>query len=499
MLDNRGLLQQMFSRNQVALVNAAFLKSAPVPLPAEWDFDRIEGMLLGLAIGDSLGNTTESQIPATRIQSHGEIRDYLPNQYAAGQPVGVPSDDSQMVFWTLEQILEDNGLVPDHLAQKFAQKKIFGIGSTVNEFLRAYKDQGRSWKKAGQASAGNGALMRIAPTLIPHLQQPTSALYADAILAGMITHNDRASNACCVAFINMLWQCLLLQQAPDPIWWVDTFVSVAKPLEGSTNYTARTSSVPYTGPLWLFIDQEVRTAIRQDWSTLEACNRWYSGAYLLETMPCALYILAKYGHSPEEAIIRAANDTKDNDTIAALVGAAVGALHGRAGLPERWVSGLLGRTGADNDWHIFELIEEAKQTFWKSDPPLSQENILAVLEFLPVFEQSNFSAGEWKSEEGVFAHYNYSEVVLRFEQALYNNGFIQPFNWSIWEEGKRLVDHPELLQRANLQTLGKLLTAHVRAERFSDGHLAAMFESGHIHHILKRMKEISDAKPDNDK
>lgn len=35
----------------------------------------------------------------------------------------------------------------------------------------------------------------------------------------------------------------------------------------------------------------------------------------------------------EEAIIQTVNDTHDNDTIAAIVGAAVGALHGEGALP----------------------------------------------------------------------------------------------------------------------------------------------------------------------
>jgi hypothetical protein len=41
--------------------------------------DRIRGMLLGLAIGDSLGNTTEGQLPSNRRERYGEVRDYLPN------------------------------------------------------------------------------------------------------------------------------------------------------------------------------------------------------------------------------------------------------------------------------------------------------------------------------------------------------------------------------------------------------------------------------------
>ena len=304
-----------------------------------------------------LGIPPSSQLPAIRRQLYDEIRDYLPNRYANSRPVGLPSDDSQMAFRTLEQLLEDGGLVPDQLARKFTQHQIFGIGSTVKAFLHSYKDQGLPWDESGQPSAGNGALMRIAPVLIPHLRQPSPALWADAALAGMITHNDRASNACCVAFIHILWECLRLKQAPEPTWWVDTFVAIARELEGDTYYSSRNLALPYEGPLWRFVEQEVRQALKQNWSTLEACERWHSGAYLLETMPCVLYILDRYGNNPEEAIIRAVNDTKDNDTVAAIVGAAVGALHGRAGLPARWISNLLGRTTADDDWHIFELIE----------------------------------------------------------------------------------------------------------------------------------------------
>lgn len=85
------------------------------------------------------------------ILSFGEIRDYLPNRYTNGRPVGLPSDDSQMAFWTPEQLLEDNRLVPDHLARKFSQQ-IFGIGSTVRTFLRSYKGQGLPWEQSGQPS-----------------------------------------------------------------------------------------------------------------------------------------------------------------------------------------------------------------------------------------------------------------------------------------------------------------------------------------------------------
>src|SRR5262249_52108449 len=91
------------------------------------------------------------------------------------------------------------------------------------------------------------------------------------------------------------------------------------------------------------------------------CNRWHSGAYLLETVPSVLLILARHGDDPEEAIVRAVNDTRDNDTIAAIVGAAMGALHGESNLPLRWRDGLLGRTSADDDGHVQKLVAELQR------------------------------------------------------------------------------------------------------------------------------------------
>lgn len=72
----------------------------------------------------------------------------------------------------------------------------------------------------------------------------------------------------------------------------------------------------------------------------------------------------RHAHEPEEAMVRAVNDTKDNDTVAAIVGAALGALYGREAFPVRWVNDLSGRTSLDDDGRVFELIEEARVAFW---------------------------------------------------------------------------------------------------------------------------------------
>jgi len=319
-------------------------------------------MLLGLAIGDSLGNTSESEVPRTRRATHGEIRDYLPNRYAAGRCVGLPSDDTQLAFWTLEQLIDDGGLVPEHLAQKFSSRPIFGIGQTVRAFVDKVRS-GADWLVAKQESAGNGALMRIAPILLPHLPAPSSALWSDALLGGAVTHDDFASNASCVAFTALLWDALHFTPPVPAGFWLDRFVAMARPIEGSTpRYEARAPHRAGTRTtLTDFVSTEVPKALQQGRSILDVCDDWYSGAFLLQTVPSVIFILECHPNHPAQPIVRAVNDTRDNDTSAAIVGAAVGALHSLAALPRRWREGLLGRTGADDDGHTFELMDAARK------------------------------------------------------------------------------------------------------------------------------------------
>ena len=52
-----------------------------------------------------------------------------------------------------------------------------------------------------------------------------------------------------------------------------------------------------------------------------------------------------------------------NDTIAAIVGAAVGALHGEDALPARWRQGLLGRTREADDGRVFDLLDQSEIQF----------------------------------------------------------------------------------------------------------------------------------------
>ena len=88
----------------------------PRPIPASIDLgDKVSGMMLGLAIGDSMGNTSESLLPESRRARHGWIDNYLPNRHAGGRCIGLPSDDTQLAYWTLDHLIANRRIEPRDL------------------------------------------------------------------------------------------------------------------------------------------------------------------------------------------------------------------------------------------------------------------------------------------------------------------------------------------------------------------------------------------------
>jgi hypothetical protein len=115
----------------------------------------------------------------------------------------------------------------------------------------------------------------------------------------------------------------------------------------------------------------------------------------------------------------------------------------------------------------------------------------AILEFLPIFEKPGFQFGAWTAPNGQFPFYSYGADTLRFIDALHAQNILVRFDWPEWQEtAGYYVNNPASLVSADLLTLRKLLTTHVRKGQFVEGHLAGMLESGHITTILRRLMAI---------
>ncbi|WP_157721609.1 ADP-ribosylglycohydrolase family protein [Thermococcus pacificus] len=294
---------------------------------------KVRGMLLGVPIGDALGSPFEGRPPSE--ENFRMINDYLPEAHI--------TDDTQLTFWTLEVFSERGWFDPKALADRFSSEWIIGIGGSVRRFIRNYKDLGKPWYLSGVESAGNGALMRLSPVVIPHLLNPTRELWSDAVITIYLTHNDRLAISSSVAFTNILWELFMKDKPPEPEWWVEEYVSVAREVEGDfSRYSPRFGKFKsYSGPAWEFVEKTLEKALSSGWSLLDLNTAVGSGAYLLETVPMVLYTMMLYADDPTKAITMAVSSSKDSDTVGAIVGYLVGALHGVKAFPEHLLAPVL--------------------------------------------------------------------------------------------------------------------------------------------------------------
>jgi ADP-ribosylglycohydrolase len=348
---NTEILRALFDEGLVNAVEWEELYSRPEPKVSRVEAaNKVVNMLLGVAIGDGLGYPVEHLIPEERLKRYGLITSYISGR-------ALPSDDTQLTFDTVKVILEHGRTVPWELARIFASHRISGMGRTVREFLRNYRERGLPWYRTGLKRPSNGAIMRISPVIIPNLKTKENYL-VDAVLDTLITHNEPLAIASSVAFADMLWNVINSNGRIDAKWIIERFVLVISKLTGDKKYKTRERArVRYEGPASEFIRDQVYYALDRGLSVQELSKTIGSGGYLLETVPNALFIFVRCLDDPQRGIIEAVNFTKDSDTIASIVASAFGALYGRQAFREEWVRQLPGKLlKRGQDGEVFQLL-----------------------------------------------------------------------------------------------------------------------------------------------
>ena len=186
-----------------------------------------------------------------------------------------------------------------------------------------------------------------------------------------------------------------------------------------------------------------------------------SSGYVVRSLEAALWAFHK-GDSFREGALLAVNLGDDADTTGAVYGQLAGAYYGEGGIPEPWRLRLAHRL----------LIEHFAERLFALGPIVDWGKLLA---YLPPLERPASSPGK----------------VPGFLEALYDSGAVHQFDWASWHgEAERLFEDPATLAAADEETLRKLLTFHARKDRFSEGHLDRMIETGHVAAILRRLEEV---------
>ena len=305
----------------------------PLPRPSDELRDRYRGCLVGGAIGDALGRPVEgrSSESVRRMYPQG-LRDFEPWRGWRSGPVGTFTDDTQLTIVIAEWLLDakDQPPAPEDLASRVMDWGRFGrgIGQATSEALWNY-ERGLPWWRAGVASAGNGGAMRAAPYGLRFAGSPDQ-LRATAALGTAPTHADITAVASAIVQATAVNLCLAADGPLEPDAFLDALVRSVEDLDlpelelrsgdGAFSLTQRMEEVT-------------------DWlgsPGYEVFDHFYNGAFVLETTPVVLWCLLSMQDDPEEALVTAVMGGRDSDTIAAMLGNLLGALHGEDCFPARW-------------------------------------------------------------------------------------------------------------------------------------------------------------------
>ena len=488
---------------------------------------RAQGCLLGQFAGDALGSLVEfksqSSIRAQYPSGPRLLQDGGSWQTIAGQP----TDDSEMALALARSIVKKNDYGEEEAANAYAQwydSHPFDIGNTTSMALDGASDalhQGLSAALAAHAQASstsqaNGALMRVSPLAIFGTALEPHQIARLARTDAGITHPHevcRSANAVFSVAISyaikkgysaeltyrFAWS-WAHEHAVDPV--------VLESLEAA-EFEAPTDFMTKMG-----------------WVRIAFQNAFYQ---LL------------HAATLEEGVINTVRAGGDTDTNAAIVGALLGAVHGRPGIPAQWMDRVLtcrpiqGLQGVKKPrpasyWPVdalslaerlllagleisdkkeFPIATEYKNGDERKDrnyefKPLgyspSQKDLDVVLSFIPMLEKNRGESfyrweGGGVDDEGVInvARPIRDWKIEEFIWCLINYGFVQDFDWMEWgKEAKRYEEAPELIAEADLETCIKLLTCYQRADRFVDGYFAHIIESGQLVKTLRRLGNLRE-------
>ena len=273
------------------------------PLRSATIVRRARAALLGGAVGDALGATTEFMKPEQireRIGVHREITgggwlNLLPGQV---------TDDTEMTLCVARGIVQTREWNLAAIADRFAHwlsGEPADVGATCRRGILEYVETRRLSAAPNEWDAGNGAAMRVAPVALYTLGDE-ELLSRLAVEQAHITHHHPLSDAACVAVGRLIQRGLL-----------------RTPLAG---LRATAEELAARHPEFRFEGYDGE-----------------SSAYVADTLRTVLDAFFSTENF-EDCIVKTVNRGGDADTAGAIAGAIAGARYGVSAIPRRWVNAL---------------------------------------------------------------------------------------------------------------------------------------------------------------
>jgi len=288
---------------------------------------QVYGAVIGSCVGDALG------VPVEFKSRNSLLDNPIVGMTGFGtwnQPAGTWSDDSSMIFCTIEALLEGYSLVS--IAERFMKwhreghwtpyGKVFDIGSTTKMALDNLKTTA-SPDLAGlndEYSNGNGSLMRILPIAFITYRLSFEKRAQIVSEVSSITHAHRRSVIACV---------ILVEFASYLLQGYDRYTSYTLMQQTIKEHYGSDMQITHFPLVYTDISERSAESIR-------------SGGYVVDTLEAVFWCVLKY-HSYRDVVLRAVNMGGDTDTTGCVAGGLAGLAFGYGNIPPEWVKALARR------------------------------------------------------------------------------------------------------------------------------------------------------------
>lgn len=317
--------------------------------------DKVRGMFLGTAIGDSLGMCVEGWDAAKIKEKYGRIETYINPQghkYHDGMRAGSTTDDTQLTITVAEALIEAEGIDLDIQAKhhvKAYKTHTGGWGRTTRESIEKLAN-GVHWKDSGMYSPtekreegkkpsprgfGNGVAMKAGPfgvymAACGYDWKDVTEKLAD--LAGM-THPTSMAVSSCFAHAYAVYCCMVSEPERFDIKnFVNLIVNASE--MGKKYYPDTLNNDDIT---------ERFKQLNVKMTTEEIIKTFGKGTYYVyDSLPFTYAFFARNPTSVEE-LYECASAGGDTDSNASMLGSLLGALNGTAIFPKALVDGLEGK------------------------------------------------------------------------------------------------------------------------------------------------------------
>jgi ADP-ribosylglycohydrolase len=304
--------------------------------------DRALAAFYGLAIGDALGMPTQD-LPRARagtlIDLDGD--DFVDgphdNPISAGMPAGSVTDDTEQALVIAALLIEGNGYVdPRRQAElMLAWEKSMAVrgsldllGPSTKRALEAVA-RGDDPTTTGTSGTTNGAAMRVAPVGIAVPPEPLEQLVDAVVSVDLVTHDTHIAHAGAVAVAAVVSAGVA---GEDFVGALPTAMAAARLGARRGHWSAG----PDVGRriVWAVDLARATRDARGETAALAVIDQLVGTSLATqESVPAAFAVASLCPDHPWRAMRLAAAVGGDTDTIAAMVGAMLGATHGLDAFP----------------------------------------------------------------------------------------------------------------------------------------------------------------------